>query len=241
MNKYNVPIIATSVAIIENRLSKGNSLILNIPNDKLLIECIKFFFDEIIKENNESRIKLLEKELNYFCTHSDTEQFSFDLDLKETRTIEEVPFDKPKQYNFDKGKKKDKVEVDMFLEMFGYEDEIAIKEKEEKIKKENKTNKTAKQKKEKVLEEKKIKPEVIQEQLNAKDIEYCEYLKKRFIFIDYQFERLYNSVYLIALFKENNGNKLVLIKFNNNYLLTNDWYLKLYKGENGYESMFSSS
>ena len=134
MSKYNIPIIRTENNIIENRLSNKNSNILIIPDEKLLIDCIVYFFDKIIEENNETRIKQLEKELNYFCNYSKVEQFSLDFSIKETRTIEEVPFDKPAAYNFKKGTKKDKIEEDNFSLMFGYEDDVAIEQKKQKEK-----------------------------------------------------------------------------------------------------------
>lgn len=237
MSKYNVPIIRTENNIIENRLSNKNSNILIIPDEKLLIDCIVYFFDKIIEENNETRIKQLEKELNYFCNYSKVEQFSLDFSIKETRTIEEVPFDKPAAYNFNKGTKKDKIEEDNFSLMFGYEDDVAIEQKKQK-------EKPVKQKKsKKIKDEKEVirEPEIIQESLNDNDIKKCDKLKERFKFINYQFERLYHSTYLIAIFKDNNNCELVLIKFNNDYLLTNKGYLNLFKGESFYESISSSN
>ena len=231
MSKYNIPVFICNDKIIENRLSKDSSTRIIIPDNELLKECIIYFFDELTKENNETRLKQLEKELNYFINHRNLSQITLDFSIKETRTIEEVPFDKPSEYNFEKGKKKENIKDDNFFEMFGFNDEVAIKEKEQQLKNEEKLKKQPKEKKSKVIEEIKSKPEVIQEELNEKDIEYCNHLKERFIFIDYHFERLYHSVYLIALFQEKNGNRLVLIKFNNNYLLTNEWYLEEYKGE----------
>ena len=234
MSKYNIPIIRTENNIIENRLSNKNSNILIIPDEELLIDCILYFFDKIIEENNETRIKQLEKELNYFCNYSKVEQFSFDFSIKETRTIEEVPFDKPAVYNFNKGTKKDKIEEDNFSLMFGYEDDVAIEQKKQK-------EKLVKQKKsEKIKVEKEVirEPEIIQESLNENDIKKCDELKERFKFINYQFERLYHSTYLIAIFKDNNNCELVLIKFaKDDYLLTNYFYLKRLKGEFKYESL----
>lgn len=236
MKNYDIPIIATITEVIENRLNNNKNKIIYIPEDELLKECIIYFFDELIKENNESRIKLLEKELNYFYNHSLSQQSILDFSFKETRTIEEVPFDKPAEYNFHKGSKKEKEEVDNFSQMFGYEDEVALKnKKQEEQKKTTKKVSSVKIKQQEIKKE----PEIIQTELLKQDIDYCELLKEKFVFVKYELERIYHSCYLIAHFKTKDNIELVLIKFKNSYLLTNKCYLYTLKGENNYENLFS--
>ena len=100
-------------------LMKENIYCIIIKNHKLLeISCFEFE-EEIVKENSVERINNIVNEINKYVRKYKSQQqlMSFDFDLTEYRTIENVHFDKPPAYNFHKGKRKEeKEEYNLFSE-----------------------------------------------------------------------------------------------------------------------------
>lgn len=235
--KINIPLIVTSnnEIIFGKQLSNSNKVIV-LDGGEFFKHSLAEFEKTLVEENNQHRLKRLEFEINAIINFEEFEGLG--IDFRDTSLITEEEYFLPSNYGIHNRNKLPE-DDDMFSEMFGYDDEISAKEKEEKLKKENKTKPKTKNKTKKQKENNEIKkePEIIQETLNDQDILYCDHLKARFKFIEYHFERLYHSTYSIALFEDNYAMQYILLKFNNNYLLTNKCNLQLYKGENNYASI----
>lgn len=229
--KINIPLFVNKEGDIYfgDLLSSQKKEKILVPSNKILKDNLKKIELALIEENNEIRLKKIEQSIKEWLNYEDN-QITLNLKIEDGRTFDDEEYKIGKTRYFRKTKIEN--ESDNFFEMFGFEDEVSIKEKEEKQKKESKTQTKKSKESQKIKRE----PEIIQTELNDNDLKYCDKLKERFIFINYQFERLYHSVYLIANFETKDNNKLVLIKFKNDYLLTNESYLKSYKGENVYEN-----
>lgn len=247
--RINIPILYTRNGIeIFSNLAKNKNKRILIDDNEILIFALQEFERALVEENNESRLKLLEKEFNYVLNYGNNENIGFDLDFKEIRTLEEVEYIQPPEYNFHKGKKQKDDEQEGYRGIFSVEEEIFTEKPlktvfSQEIQVEPICNNTIIDVDEfNIIEEEVIEePEIILDLepepeyvLSEKDLEKIKEIEndERFKLLELKNEKIQNTIHLIAIFLYKDYNQeLYLLSFYNNYLLTNEYAYLCYKGE----------
>lgn len=247
--KINIPILYTRNGIeIFKGLAKNINRRILIDDNEILIFALQEFEKALLEENNESRLKLLEKEFNYVLNYGKEENLGFDFDFKETRTLDEVAYIQPPEYNFHKGKKTKDDEQEGFGGIFSVEEKIIVEKplkntfsKEIQVKEVLEDVSSLDIEEFNLIEESIIEeiieidlepePEYI---LSEKDLDKINQIcsNERFELLEKRNDKIQNTIYLIAIFLHKEYNqKLYLLSFYNDYLLTNEYAYLCYRGD----------
>lgn len=242
--RINIPILYTRNGIeIFSDLAKNKNNRILIDDNEILIFALQEFEKALVEENNESRLKLLEKEFNYVLNYGKEENIGFDLDFKETRTVEDVDNITFLECSFKKGKKSKINEQEGFGGIFSIEKENEAPTPlktvfSQKIQVDNQTMFDLDEFN--IIEDRCIiEPivEIIEEPepeyvLSEKDLEKIKEIENdgRFKLLELKNERVQKTIHLIAIFlHEDYNQELYLLSFYNNYLLTNEYTYLCYK------------
>lgn len=247
--KINIPILYTRNGIeIFKGLAKNTNRRILIDEDEILIFALQEFEKALLEENNESRLKLLEKEFNYILNYGKEENLGFDFDFKETRTLEEVAYIQPPEYNFHKGKKTKNDEQEGYGGIFNTNEdnclstplkntflqEIQVKEVLEDVS--SLDTEEFNIIKEPIIEEVieiDLEPE-LEYILSEKDLNKINQISsnEKFELLEKRNDKIQNTIYLIAVFFYKSYNqKIYLLSFYDDYLLTNEYAYLCYKGD----------